>query len=404
MEQAMVVIGSARLVAQFASPGQTTVTATRPSDVIAALREVAVEPVVVLMSGDVGFHSGAAKVHAALAEDPRFEVHLIPGISTVQFFAARLGLAWDDAHLVSCHGVEGNLVAAVRRHRHTIALTGGNIQQLAEDLVEAGYSGLEVVAGEDLGQDQSVPFGSSSDNPPSADSSSRMPAPPDTGPHERVTRTTVAGLRERAWSSLTVLSITNPRPDPRTRSGILDDEFTRGDVPMTKQAIRAHALAVLAVAPTDVCWDVGCGTGSVTIELALAAYEGMVWAIDKKADAIGLTQTNCRTFHVGNVRLKHGSAPLAMSEWPPPDVVFIGGTSGDLAEIVEVALRLNPLARILVTAIAIESAAAAIRVLASQDIDPQVTQLSAANGRAAGQLHLMMAQNPVTLIYGRRHG
>ncbi|MDR1513485.1 MAG: hypothetical protein LBS56_08400, partial [Propionibacteriaceae bacterium] len=289
--QAGLVIGSARLVAALAQPGQATVVAARPDDVVAAIESArphdlvaAVESphpehllaaiesarpehllaaieaarpdgvvtaiesagatdVAVLMSGDVGFHSGASKVAAWLrGSRVDAEVRLIPGVSSVAALAARVGVPWEDACLVSCHGGVTDLVSPVRRHRTTIALTGGNLPTLAAALREAGYGGLHVWAGEDLGL-----------------------------PGETVTRTTVDGLAGRAWSSLTTILVDNPDFDSRVLSGLPDDRFVRGRVPLTKSAVRAVALARLAVRPTDTCFDVGCGTGSVTVELALAA-------------------------------------------------------------------------------------------------------------------------------------
>ena len=373
--RAGLLVGSPRLIEEHAPGGRQAVAASRPEDVVEAVRQSDAEHVAVLMSGDVGFHSGAAIVFALLSDEDRFEARLVAGVATPVLFAARLGIPWDDACLVSCHGTGTDLVAPVRRHRHTFALTGGNVPELARTLADAGYGGLTVWAGEDLGLDG-----------------------------ERVTQATVDGLPHRPWSSLTVLMIDNPGWDDRVRAGIPDDEFTRGDVPMTKQAIRAQALSLLGLRPADVCYDIGCGTGSVSVEMALAAHAGHVWALDKNPDAIGLTQANCRAFHVGNVTVAHGTAPEALAGWPAPDVVFVGGTSGDMNRIVATVVDRNPAARIVITAIAVESASAAIRALGTYGIEPEVTQVSVACGRAAGGLHLLMAQNPVTIVSGGGHG
>ena len=372
--RAEIVIGSPRLVDEYATAGQLAVAASRPDDVVAALRQAGAGPAVVLMSGDSGFHSGAAKVFAALAGDDQFEVKLVAGLSAPQVLAARLGIAWDDACLVSCHGTGADLVAPVRRHRHTFALTGGNVAALGQALAEAGYGELAVWAGENLGLDG-----------------------------EKITTTTVGGLPGKPWASLTVLLLENPCPEARLRSGIPDDEFTRGEVPMTKQAIRAQVLSRLGIRPGDVCWDIGCGTGSVTVEMALAAYAGQVWAVDHNLAALELTRQNCREFHVGNVTVTAGVAPEAIAGWPAPDVVFVGGSGGKLADIAGLAFERNPAARIAVTAIAVESAAAAVQVLAAHGIEPEISQISASSGRVAGGLHLLIAQNPVTIVSGAGH-
>ena len=406
--QADILVGSSRLIREYAHEGQQTAEVSRPDQVLAVLRganrgtEALPTPIrapqnpdgarigdsqlpqprfaprqgttAVLMSGDVGFHSGASAVYAGLQEEESRDVRLIPGVSAPVAFAARLGIPWEDAHLVSCHIPGHNLTSSVRRHFRTIALTGGNVPALAQDLIDAGYTDLQTWAGEDLGLSQ-----------------------------ERITRTTIADLLNRQWSPLTILMIENPDWDAKVRSGISDEEFTRSDIPMTKSEIRAYALSRLALKPTDVCWDIGCGTGSVTVEMALATYDGGVWAVDSNSAAAELTRTNCRRFHIGNVTVCEGSAPEALADWPIPDAVFIGGTSGAMDSIVGHALARNPHARIVVTAIAVESVAAAIAALRTHGIDPDLTQLTVARSRTAGGLHLLMGLNPVTVITGQPH-
>jgi precorrin-6Y C5,15-methyltransferase (decarboxylating) len=370
--QAQLLIGSRRLIESLAHPGQTTHIAVRSEAIIAALNTSSAESVSILMSGDVGFHSGAIPVAAWLRDNrPDIAVTLIPGLATPMALAARIGLPWENAHLVSGHSADINLVSSVRRQRHTIALTGGNVPALARNLVDAGFGDLTAWAGEDLGLAS-----------------------------ECLTQTSVAGLAARSWSSLTALLIENPTPDDRVLSGLPDEVFARGRVPMTKAAVRALSLARLAVRPTDTCYDIGCGTGAVTVELALAAHSGEVYGVDQNPEAVALTRANCRAFHIGNVTVREGSAPDALAAWPVPDVAFVGGTSGSMLEIVGAITARNPAVRIAVTAIAVESAAAAIGALTSVGLTPEVTQVAIANGQAVGGLHLMRGQNPVTIVSG----
>jgi precorrin-6Y C5,15-methyltransferase (decarboxylating) len=374
--QAELVVGSARLVAAFARAGQAQVVAARPVAVVAAIEASPAARIAVLMSGDVGFHSGAAQVAAALRETlPRAELRLIPGVSAVAALAARLGAPWEDACLVSCHGTGADLVAPVRRNRRTIALTGGNVGELAAALSAAGFGALACWAGEDLGMAR-----------------------------ETISATTVNGLAGREWSPLTTLLIENPAWDARALSGLPDESFERGAVPMTKSAVRAVALARLAVRPADVCWDIGCGTGSVTVELALAAYAGRVFGIDRNPAAVALTRQNCRAFHIGNVTVEEGLAPAGIEAWPRPDAVFVGGSAGRMRELVAAAVERNPGVRVVVTAIAVESAAAALAAVLAAGLVPEVTQLSVARGRQAGGLHLMTGLNPVTIVAGGGDG
>lgn len=114
---------------------------------------------------------------------------------------------------------------------------------------------------------------------------------------------------------------------------------------MTKQEVRAAVLAKLAVRPNDTLWDVGAGTGSVSVEMALAAPEGRVYAAECDADACELICQNRAKFAVQNLHLTQGLAPEALADWPAPDAVFIGGSKGNLRAIVDAALAANPAAR-----------------------------------------------------------
>ncbi|MDR1450587.1 MAG: precorrin-6Y C5,15-methyltransferase (decarboxylating) subunit CbiT [Propionibacteriaceae bacterium] len=372
--QADLLVGSPRLLAEHAC-GRAAVAASLPAEAVAAVRRGGAAHTAVLMSGDVGFHSGAAKVWAALRDDGGYDVRLLPGVAAPVLFAARLGVPWENSSLVSCHGLDGGLVSRVRRCRRVFALTGRNVPALAAQLIDAGYGGLAVHFGQNLGL-----------------------------PSESIGETTVERLPERAWPSLTVLLIENPKADARVRSGLPDDRFLRGQKPMTKAAVRALVLSRLAPRPTDVCYDIGCGTGSVTVELALAAYDGQVWAVDKDPEAIALTKANCRNFHIGNATVVQGLAPAALAAWPPPDTVFIGGTAGGLEAVVAAVLGRNPAAQIAITAIAVESAARALAALADRGLEPQITQLTAADGRSVGGLHLLFGHNPVAVVSGGGRG
>jgi precorrin-6Y C5,15-methyltransferase (decarboxylating) len=372
IRQADVLLGAPRLVEAYATASQRVVAAYRPDAVAAAIERDAGTRYAVLVSGDVGFYSAAAGVYAALAD---YERRLVPGVSSVAYFFARCARPWQDAALVSCHGTTTDIVGPVRRHHWTFVLTGGNTAALATGLAAVRWADLPVWVGEDLG-----------------------------GPSERITATTVAGLRDQACSPLTVLLIENAAWDARARAGLPDDLFTRGEVPMTKAEVRAVSLARLAPHPSDTCYDIGCGTGSVTVELALAAYRGHVYAIDQQAGALDLTRTNCAAFKVGNVTVLHGHAPDALVGLPAPDVAFIGGSSGRLGDIVAALVDLNPAVRLVITAIALETVGAALQALTDAGFRVEATQLAVARTRAVGGLHLLQAQNPVTIIWGEGDG
>ena len=219
-------------------------------------------------------------------------------------------------------------------------------------------------------------------------------------PKEKIFRGSVKELAAGRFNSLSVLLVEAAEVLPRRAPGLPDEAFERGDVPMTKQEVRAAVLAKLAVRPEDILWDVGAGTGSVSVELALAAPRGRVYAVECRPEGCALIKANREKFRTRNLVLVEGLAPAALSDLPAPDAVFIGGSKGSLAAIVDAALDKNPDARICVSAIALESLSAAVAALTAKGRTVQVSQIAVSRARAVGGLHLMMAQNPIYLITG----
>ena len=367
--RADLLIGAPRMLSEFADLNKTTSVAFLAQDVVSVIRSSEAERIAVLFSGDVGFYSGAAGLLPLL--DPS-TVTVYPGISSAVYFFAKCGRPWQDAALVSCHGLETDLVSPVRRNREVFALTGGNVEELAASLTRAGFGDLTVTVGESLSYED-----------------------------EKIWTTTVSGLSGRTYSSLTVLLIDNPDPDSRVRSGIPDEEFLRASVPMTKSEVRAVCLSRLRIRPSDVCYDIGCGTGSVTVEMALAAYNGHVYAFDKKQEAVELTERNCAAFHVGNVTAVAGKAPEVLNGLPDPDVVFIGGSSGKIGPILRLLYARNPSVRFVVTAICLETLSEAVAGLKAVGREPEIVQVSVTRTKEVASLHMMEAQNPIFIISDR---
>ena len=166
--------------------------------------------------------------------------------------------------------------------------------------------------------------------------------------------------------------------------------------------VRAAALAKLAVTPKDTLWDVGAGTGSVSVELALAAPAGQVYAVECDPEACALIQQNREKFSAYNLTLIEGKAPEALDMLPAPDAVFIGGTKGNMDAVIDAVLHKNSVARLCVAAIALETLSAAVAALTAHGLAAEVTQIAVSRTKTAGSLHLLMANNPVFLIMGAR--
>jgi len=368
VETAQVLFGAPRLLAAYAPDGAPQEPLYTPETIAPVVAASGCDRFAVLVSGDTGFYSAALRLCAELTG---CEIKVLPGVSSLNCFFARIARPWQNAALVSCHGRGANLVDTVRRNAETFALTGGNVPQLAAALCDAGFGDLTATVGQELGL-----------------------------PGERIDRMSVRALARAEISPLSVLLIDNPAPDARARTGIPDGEFIRGDVPMTKSPVRAVTMSRLAVRPEDLCFDIGAGTGSVTVEMALAAYRGHVWAIDKNPEAVSLTRKNCAAFHLGNVTALHAGALEALGELPAPDAVFLGGSGGGMRQLVDLVLSKNPNARIVANAIALESAQAALEALEAHGLETELLQIGTGIGRRVAGLHMMTAQNPIFIVTG----
>ena len=368
IEEADILIGAKRLVDEFSYLNKDSYNAYLSNDVLAIVNETDAKNIAILMSGDVGFYSGAEKLVDTLID---YNPNLIAGISSVSYFFSKCKLPWKDANLISCHGLDTNIVSSVRRNRYTFALTGKNIPELADKLVDYGFGDLNVWVGENLGSEE-----------------------------ELIKYSKINELNNDEYSSLTVLIIENPDYDSRIRCGIPDEEFIRGKVPMTKSEVRAVSISKLSLKPNEIAYDIGCGTGSVTIEMALSLYDGKVYAFDKNEDAIDLLDKNSKKFHIDNIEGICGLAPECLKDIPSPDVVFIGGSSGNMDEIVSYLYSKNNKIRFVITAVTLENAMAGLDALKNIGINGDIVQVAVSKGKPIGDLHMLIAQNPIFIISG----
>ena len=373
LRQADLILGARRLLAVLpAGCTENRAAAYRPDEVAELLQTSGAENAVLVYSGDTGFYSGASSMMEKL-EALGVRARVLPGLSSIQLLAAALGRPWQGWNLVSAHGRTCDPVAECMQGRPTFFLTGGSEDPatLCAQLAAEGFGDVQGVVGQCLGT-----------------------------PEEKLFRGSVKELAAGRFNSLSVLLVEAAEVLPRRAPGLPDEAFERGDVPMTKQEVRAAVLAKLAVRPEDILWDVGAGTGSVSVELALAAPRGRVYAVECRPEGCALIKANREKFRTRNLVLVEGLAPAALSDLPAPDAVFIGGSKGSLAAIVDAALDKNPDARICVSAIALESLSAAVAALTAKGRTVQVSQIAVSRAKAVGGLHLMMAQNPIYLITG----
>ncbi len=371
IEKSELLIGSARLLEHYSH--KKCIEKINAVEIVEEARNSGCEVISVLLSGDVGFYSGANKLYTLFDLE---KVYVIPGISSLVYFAAKLRMPWQDATAVSAHGREHNVVGEIQRKSKVFALTGGNYTatDLISELCARGLSHVRVHVGEYLSYE-----------------------------NERIVSGTAAELVGQDFASLSVVMTENHRPIKRkyTTPTMRDEQFARGNAPMTKEEVRAISLSKLHLKDHHNVWDVGAGTGSVSVEIALAVTAGNVYAVEKNPDAVELIVENKLKYSLTNIAVVEGLAPEALQDLPTPDRVFLGGTSGNLKKIMDIALEKNPQARFVINAVTLETLNEAVKQFANFGIEnPDIIQMSITRIKKVGSYNMMNAQNPVWIISG----
>lgn len=325
---------------------------------------------VILYSGDIGFYSGAKGMGALLRD---FEIEEVSGISSVVYFLNKLGISWDETILVSCHGQQTNLLPLIKEKERVCALLGegDQIAGISRELLKWGLDEVKITVGERLSYRE-----------------------------ERILSGKPAEMKDHEFDPLAVAVFENPDVMKRkVCAGISDEAFLRGKVPMTKEEIRTLSLSKLRLTEDAVVYDVGAGTGSVSVEAALLCAKGRVYAIEQRPEAVELIQRNRQQFHVENLQVIEGTAPDCFDELPVPTHVFIGGSSGKLPEIIEKIREKNPDARFVINAVTLEtiSEIEGLKEKLPDLPEMEIIQVNVARSRKLGSYHLMEAENPVMI-------
>lgn len=368
-----ILLGDKRMLSAFADSSKTVYDTIKTSAIaeVAAKADPERDVLAVLVSGDVGFFSLAKTISGKL---PDCECVRYCGISSLVYFASKLQLSWDDAKIVSMHGRDQNLVAAVAQNKKVFSLTGGDHspQALCKQLCEHGLGQVLVYVGENLSY-----------------------------PEEKITQGTAEEISALSFPSLSVMMLLNDEANcfEPTVHGLADDLFMRSKVPMTKQEVRSVSMSKLMPKATDVIYDIGAGTGSCSVELALIAKQGKVWAFERNPVAVELLGKNKELFGLTNLDVIAGEALENIKAMPAPDCVFVGGSGGDLCEMLDVIYAKNSKCRIVINAITVETLAqVAAYYKEHPDYSLEIVNVFVARSKKLGSYNLMMAQNPVYVM------
>ncbi|SFQ47351.1 precorrin-6Y C5,15-methyltransferase (decarboxylating) [Lachnospiraceae bacterium XBB1006] len=336
---------------------------------------------VILFSGDPGFYSGAQKMAEALAECGFVSTRILPGISALVAFAARLSCAWQDAGLYSTHGIAAATWTAqfcevAQFESKSFFLTSGkeDVARMCALLKELG--GLKVgdvfAYGYQLGYEEEEVASIDLDNPPKKE-------------------------------GLYVVYLHRAQPMMKKLTpGIPDAMFLRDKVPMTKEEMRGLILCYMNLHQHSVVYDIGSGTGSIAVEIARMHPSIQVYALERKWEAVELLKKNLTKFRLHNVTAIHAMAPEGLEGLPRADIAFLGGTGGNLTKILQALYEINPGMQILFTAVTMESVAAMEAAQKeSSFLTMETILLQASRVKSVGSYRMLSANNPVYLYVGQ---
>lgn len=327
----------------------------------------------ILCSGDPNFF-GLGRF--LLRNFPKEEIEILPNVTSVQYAFSRIKEPWDDAVFVSMHGrpLSPSIDRVIAADKVAILTDGTNTPQvIARELIDRGAEGYTAWLCENLGMGD-----------------------------ERITRTDVRGLLELPAASLNILILIRAWEPPRSLYpliGIDDDQFATSKKLITKEEVRVVTLARLKLMDGLCMWDVGAGSGSVSIEASNLMPNGTIHAVEQNPAHLRFLDENLKKFGARNVRRVEGSAPEALESLPDPDRVFIGGSNGRLDEIIDLTVhRLRPGGRIVLNAVTLDTLTLSVDFLENHGFAVDVTQVSIARTRGLSDYKLFEALNPVFVI------
>lgn len=332
--------------------------------------------VVILFSGDSGFYSGCQSLYRSLRAETESgaldaDISIMPGISSIAYLAACTGESYQDAEICSIHGrKQANLADIIRHNSKTVMLMSGvnDVNSLGQLLLDAGLNQCIVIAGYELSYET-----------------------------QEIMALTPIECVELKKEGLYTCLIKNPNAgDRRLTHGKADSEFIRDKVPMTKEEVREVSICKLRLTDKALVYDIGSGTGSIAMEMAGLSPDLKVYAIERKPEAVALIKKNKEKFKLDNIEVIEAEAPEGLDELPKPTHVFIGGSGGNLNEILNTLYSMNDSMRIVITAVSLETIAQIKDILSAYPIaNEDIVELQVNRSKVIGKYHMMQAENPV---------
>jgi precorrin-6Y C5,15-methyltransferase (decarboxylating) len=381
VQRADMVFGGERLLDMFPSlSGQSIAIKNNLNEVINLIkRNIGYKRMAVLASGDPNLYGIAKYLVDKLGKDI---VEIIPNVSAMQIAFARIKESWDDAVLVSTHARPIEDIIDTVRSVHKIAIFTDDKHtpgEIARVLQQHGIDNCRAYVCQDLGSEK-----------------------------ENIIATDLYSLKEVEFSPLNMMILIKDDLAKNNRAqeffGIPDEEFHRlGEGLITKLEVRVISLAKMCLREDSIVWDIGAGSGTISIEASFLAKRGSVFAIEKDVRAVTVIRENVNKFGRHNIRVIHAVAPERLGELPDPSTIFVGGSGGELAKILKVACdRLKLGGRIVINAATLETLQAAVDGLKANGFMAEISLVNVARSRDISNLTRLEALNPVFVVTGWR--
>lgn len=290
----------------------------------------------VVFSGDISLFSGSQKLYYILDNEIKnkklhdLTLKTFPGISSLSYLCAKTNTDISKVKILSLHGKDEPLYHNIISNENTFIITssGDRVKEICRKLIFFGLSELTIKLGENLSySNEKITFGKAID------------------------------VLDLIISDLNCLIVSNPNAENMISFGLYDDLFVRDKVPMTKSEIRAVILSKLDINSDSICYDIGAGSGSVSIEMARLAYEGKVYAVEQKSAAVELINRNIDKFHIENIEIIHTKAPDGLNNIVNADKIFIGGSGGELSNIMDLIFTSKKHPTVVISAVTLETIA-----------------------------------------------
>lgn len=380
IDRSGVIIGAKRIVESVKEdfPDKIFFIEYNTEKILEIIKENMGNEIAIVFSGDISLFSGSIKLvermNVAIQDEKAFKnciINTYPGISSLSYLCAKTNTDISKVKILSFHGREELLYHNIDSNEYTFIITSKaeGVKEICKKLISFGFFDLDITLGENLSYE-----------------------------NERITTAKASDLLDMEISDLNCMIISNPDADKSIGFGLSDEVFARDKVPITKSEVRAVIISKLDIRPDSICYDIGAGSGSVSIEMARLAYEGKVYAIEKNPLAVELIKKNIHNFSAENIELIHAKAPDGLDNILDADKIFIGGSGGELSSIMEMIFTSKKNHTIVISAITMETIAQItdiVKIAKEKGYDTEITAINVSKSKEVGPYNMMMAQNMV---------